>query len=44
MRIIITGTGGRLGAATARLLRDRHRVIAWDRKAMIISARWNSMP
>ena len=34
MRIIITGTGGRLGAATARHLRDRHRVIAWDRKAM----------
>ncbi|MES2707114.1 MAG: dTDP-4-dehydrorhamnose reductase [Verrucomicrobiota bacterium] len=34
MRIIITGTGGRLGAATARFLRDRHRVIAWDRKAM----------
>lgn len=34
MRIIITGTGGRLGAAVARRLRDRHRVIAWDRKAM----------
>lgn len=34
MRIIITGTGGRLGAAVARYLRDRHRVIAWDRKAM----------
>lgn len=34
MRIIITGTGGRLGAAVARHLRDRHRVIAWDRKAM----------
>ena len=34
MRIIITGTGGRLGAAVARHLRDRHRVIAWDRKAL----------
>lgn len=34
MRIIVTGTGGRLGAAVARFLRDRHRVIAWDRKAM----------
>ncbi len=34
MRIIITGTGGRLGAAVARRLRDRHRIIAWDRKAM----------
>ena len=34
MRIIITGTGGRLGAAVARVLRDRHRVVAWDRKAL----------
>ena len=34
MRIIITGTGGRLGAAVARHLRERHRVIAWDRKAL----------
>lgn len=34
MRIIITGTGGRLGAAAARFLRDRHRVVAWDRKAL----------
>lgn len=37
MRIIITGTGGRLGAATARFLRDRHRVVAWDRKALDLS-------
>jgi dTDP-4-dehydrorhamnose reductase len=37
MRIIITGTGGRLGAAVARHLRDRHRVIAWDRKALDLS-------
>lgn len=34
MRIILTGTGGRLGGALARHLRDRHRVIAWDRKAL----------
>ena len=34
MRIIITGTGGRLGAAVSRHLRDRHRVVAWDRKAL----------
>ena len=38
MRIIVTGTGGRLGAAVARHLRDRHRVIAWDRKAMDLRA------
>jgi dTDP-4-dehydrorhamnose reductase len=37
MRIIITGTGGRLGAAVARFLRDRHRVVAWDRKALDLS-------
>ena len=38
MRIIITGTGGRLGAAVARHLRDRHRVIAWDRKALDLAS------
>lgn len=36
-RIIITGTGGRLGAALARRLRDRHRVVAWDRRAVDLS-------
>ena len=34
LQVIVTGSGGRLGAATVRFLRDRHRVIAWDRKAM----------
>jgi len=38
MRIIVTGTGGRLGAAVARHLRDRHRVIAWDRKALDLTS------
>ena len=36
-RIIVTGTGGRLGAAVARRLRERHRVVAWDRKALDLS-------
>lgn len=34
MRVVVTGTGGRLGAAVARHLRERHRVVAYDRKAM----------
>jgi dTDP-4-dehydrorhamnose reductase len=34
MKVVITGTGGRLGAALARHLRERHRVVAYDRKAM----------
>ena len=34
MNIVVTGTGGRLGAAVARYLRERHRVVAYDRKAM----------
>jgi len=34
MKVVITGTGGRLGAALARHLRARHRVVAYDRKAM----------
>jgi dTDP-4-dehydrorhamnose reductase len=34
MNLVITGTGGRLGAALARHLRERHRVVAYDRKAM----------
>lgn len=34
MNIVVTGTGGRLGAAVARFLRERHRVVAYDRKAM----------
>jgi dTDP-4-dehydrorhamnose reductase len=38
MRIIITGTGGRLGAAVSRFLRERHRVIAWDRKALDLTS------
>lgn len=34
MNVVVTGTGGRLGAAVARHLRGRHRVVAYDRKAM----------
>ncbi len=34
MNVVVTGTGGRLGAAVARHLRERHRVVAYDRKAM----------
>jgi len=34
VNIVVTGTGGRLGAAVARHLRHRHRVVAYDRKAM----------
>ncbi len=34
MRVVVTGTGGRLGAAVARHLREAHRVVAYDRKAM----------
>ena len=34
MNVIVTGTGGRLGAAVARHLRGRHRVVAYDRRAM----------
>lgn len=34
MKVVVTGTGGRLGAAVARHLRERHRVVAYDRKAM----------
>jgi len=34
MNVVITGTGGRLGAAVARHLRARHRAVAYDRKAM----------
>jgi dTDP-4-dehydrorhamnose reductase len=34
VRVIVTGTGGRLGAAVARHLRDRHRVVAYDRRAV----------
>lgn len=34
MRVVVTGTGGRLGAAVARHLRDRHQVVAYDRKAL----------
>ncbi len=34
MRVVITGTGGRLGGAMARRLRSHHRVVAYDRKAM----------
>jgi dTDP-4-dehydrorhamnose reductase len=34
MNVVVTGTGGRLGAAVARHLRLRHRVVAYDRKSM----------
>jgi dTDP-4-dehydrorhamnose reductase len=34
MNIVVTGTGGRLGAAVARHLRQNHRVVAYDRRAM----------
>lgn len=34
MKVVVTGTGGRLGAAVARHLRQRHRVVAYDRRAM----------
>ncbi len=34
MKVVVTGTGGRLGAAVARQLRERHRVVAYDRRAM----------
>ena len=34
MKVVVTGTGGRLGAALARHLRARHRVVAYDRRAM----------
>ena len=35
LRVVVTGTGGRLGGAVARRLRQRgHRVVAWDRKAL----------
>jgi dTDP-4-dehydrorhamnose reductase len=34
MRVVVTGTGGRLGAAVARHLRERHRVVAYDRRAL----------
>jgi dTDP-4-dehydrorhamnose reductase len=34
MNVVVTGTGGRLGAAVARHLRQRHRVVAYDRRAM----------
>src|SRR5688500_10543817 len=34
MKVVVTGTGGRLGAAVARHLRERHRVVAYDRKSM----------
>ncbi len=37
LRLIVTGTGGRLGAALARELRQRHRLVAWDRKALDLS-------
>ena len=37
LRVIITGTGGRLGGALARRLRQHHRVVAYDRKAMDLS-------
>lgn len=39
LRVIVTGTGGRLGGAVARQLRERHRVVAWDRKALDLSRR-----
>ena len=38
MRIVVTGTGGRLGAAVARHLRQNHRVVAYDRRAMDLRA------
>lgn len=31
---VFTGTGGRLGGALARRLRECHRVVAYDRRAM----------
>jgi len=34
MRVVVTGTGGRLGAAVARHLHERCRVVAYDRKAL----------
>ncbi len=34
MKVVITGTGGRLGAAVTRHLRVHHRAVAYDRKAM----------
>jgi dTDP-4-dehydrorhamnose reductase len=37
MKVVVTGTGGRLGAAVARHLRQRHRVVAYDRRAMDLS-------
>jgi dTDP-4-dehydrorhamnose reductase len=37
MNVVVTGTGGRLGAAVARHLRQRHRVVAYDRRAMDLS-------
>ena len=38
MNVVVTGTGGRLGAAVARHLRARHRIVAYDRRAMDL--RW----
>ena len=39
LRVVVTGTGGRLGAAVARVLRQRgHRVVAWDRKALDLTS------
>jgi dTDP-4-dehydrorhamnose reductase len=38
MKVVVTGTGGRLGAAVARHLRERHRVVAYDRRAMDLQA------
>ena len=34
MNVVVTGTGGRFGAAVAREFQKRHRVVAYDRKAM----------
>jgi dTDP-4-dehydrorhamnose reductase len=34
MKVVVTGAGGRLGAAVARQLQTNHRVVAYDRKAM----------
>ncbi len=37
MRIVIIGSGGRLGAALARAWRDRHAVVVFDRKGLDLS-------